>query len=974
MTDGKGHMIKSIRARFLMTAAVVAALALPVVLYTGNRVREVSAESSRLIQEDRDLSWAFDSLSDSLRVTESSLYQYPLLLDAAAYRNLLIRLAESKLQANQLADNPALRRHPMIHDFALNLVLAMEKLDENTRNLLDVMSEGGNRFPAAEILMDSLHPNSLIFLQAVDEAISETTAQPNKPGQAVILQVLNDLRYAWVQQISEVRLFIANRLGVFGDPKTSMSANLANRNLYATRIRRLLDELAEYRQLDKLGFLQESLLDTMRGAYQEYEKDFQQAAEIYRSAQWRSDLPILRNDILPLLDQAWGILDLMKQEMDDLAEQNVKRTLKTAGTFSNIIWAFTTAMAALLLLAYVMFERVIRRPILDVSRALEAHGRGEDSLPLLAPRTSETAALVEAFRHMQGQVQSRQTRLQSILDNAAEGIITVDENGIIETFSQAAQRLFGYTTDEAIGRPAIMTVALSPGGVYANFFELCRSPVMGVHGHETTVTALRRDGTSFPMSVKVNHLNIEGRTLFIALVDDVGERMAMMENLREMAEHDSLTGLYNRQYFLTELDRVVENAKRNKSQNPRNFALLYIDLDNFKFVNDTLGHLAGDRLLVEVTEMLCMRNRKSDLLARLGGDEFAVLIYNTHEKDAMKAAEAHRRLLAEYVFKFEGKAIQIGCSIGVTLFGRTVTSKEDLLMEADVACHIAKRSGRNCVHLYEADDQQDMDAMSEDMGWARRIREAIEKDQFSLVAQPIIDLKTGRTKRHEILLRMLNPDGHVIQPAGFLASAERFGLMRAIDRWVVEHAIEILGRRIRDNPDLHYAINLSAESIGETSMLEVITDALQDHRVPPTAVTFEVTETVAIANLGAALKFLERLREMGVRTALDDFGVGYSSFAYLKDLPVDSVKIDGSFVRDIQHDNLQLAMVRSMNDIAHAMGKSTIAEYADSEECLSILREIGVDYAQGFYIGMPEPIDMPQQTGRRTSTVVRLLK
>ncbi len=957
-----------------MTTVMVAVIALPVVLYMENRVREVTAESSQLIQEDRDLSWAFDSLTDSLRLTESSLYQYPLLLDAAAYRNLLIRLAESKMQANQLAEHYALRRHPIIHDFSLNLVLAMERLDENTRHLLDVMSDVGNRFPAANILTEGLHPNSLIFLQAVEEAISEATAQPSDPDQVVVLQALDDLRYSWVQQISEVRLFVANRLGVFGDPKTSMSANLANRNLYATRVKRLLDELTEYRQLGKLGFLQASLLDTMRGAYEEYEKGFAQAAAIYRSDQWRADLPILRDEIRPLLDQAWGILDLMKQEMDDLAAQNVKRSLQTAGTFSDIIWLFTAGMGLLMLLAYVMFERVIRRPILEVSRALEAHGRGEDDLPLLAPRTSETASLVAAFRDMQGQVQSRQTRLQSILDNAAEGIITVDEHGIVETFSKAAERLFGYAAEEVIGRPAMMTVALSPGGVYGNFLELCKSPVMGVHGHETTVTALRRDGSHFPMSVKVNHLAIEGRTLYIALVADVGERMAMMENLREMAEHDSLTGLYNRQYFLTELERVVENAKRGNTQHPRQFALLYLDLDNFKFVNDTLGHLAGDRLLVEITEMLSMRNRKSDLLARLGGDEFALLLYDTQEKEVLQAAESHRRLLADYVFKYEGKAVQIGCSIGVTLFGRTVSNKEDLLMQADVACHIAKRSGRNCVHLYEADDQQDMAAMSEDMGWARRIKEAIEKDRFTLVAQPIIDLKSNRTQRHEILLRMVNPDGHVIQPAGFLASAERFGLMRAIDRWVVEHAIEALGRHLQSYPDLHYAINLSAESIGENSMLEVITQALQEHHVPPTAVTFEVTETVAIANLGAALKFLERLREMGCRTALDDFGVGYSSFAYLKDLPVDSVKIDGSFVRDIHTDTVQLAMVRSMNDIAHAMGKTTIAEYVDSEECLAMLRAIGVDYAQGFHVGMPEPIEMPQKSGRRTSTVVRLLK
>ncbi len=965
-------MAKSIRARFLLTAAVVAMLSLPAALYTQHRVHLLTQESFRLIQEDQDLGWVFDSLTDSLQVTESAIYQYPLMLDAKSYRNILVRLAETKLQARQLTEHYALRRHPFIHDFAINLVFAMQRLDEETQKLLAVLSDVETRFPAAAILLNNLQPGNEAFIQAVNLAIAEATGMTDKPDQPVILQALNELRYAWAQQISSVRVFVANRSGMFGDPVVSMANNLNNREIYIDRVDELLVELEAYRELGKLDFQLNESLGRMQEIRLQYESDFRRAVEIYTSKNWRTDLPILRNDIRPILDQAWGILDLMRQEMANLSEKNIIRTLDTADTLSLVVWVFAAFMAIVLLLAYLMFERVIRRPILDVTRALEAHGKGENYLPALVPRTQETAVLVEAFLRMQGQVQSRQTRLESILDNAAEGIITLDDHGMIETFSNAAQQLFGFRATEAIGRPVISIVPLSPGGVFSSFLELCKSPSMSISGHETTVTALRRDGSNFPMSVKVNKLEIENRTLYIALVDDIGERMAMMENLRKMAEHDSLTGLYNREYFLNELERVVENARRGS---PRDYALLYLDLDNFKFVNDTLGHLAGDQVLVEVTEMLSQRNRKSDLLARLGGDEFALLIYDTNENDVMQAAEAHRRLLADYVFKYDGKAIQLGCSIGVSLFGQSVVSKEDLLMQADIACHIAKRSGRNCVHLYEADDQQDLAAMSEDMGWARRIKEAISRDQFSLVSQPIMDLKTGKMNRHEVLLRMCNEDGHVIQPAGFISAAERFGLMRAIDRWVIEHAIEALGHQLKTQSNLHFSINLSAESIGEATMLEVITNALQKHSVPPTAVTFEVTETVAIANLGAALKFLEQLRALGCHTALDDFGVGYSSFAYLKDLPVDSVKIDGSFVRDIQRDALQLAMVRSMNDIAHAMGKTTIAEYVDSEECIAILKEIGVDYAQGFHIGMPTPLEeVPESSAGRKSVVVRLLK
>jgi diguanylate cyclase (GGDEF)-like protein len=413
----------------------------------------------------------------------------------------------------------------------------------------------------------------------------------------------------------------------------------------------------------------------------------------------------------------------------------------------------------------------------------------------------------------------------------------------------------------------------------------------------------------------------------------------------------------------------VENTLRGSR---RDFALLYIDLDNFKFVNDTLGHLAGDRVLVEVTEMLSQRIRKSDLLARLGGDEFAILLYDVREDHVLQAAEAHRKMLADYAFKYNGKVINIGCTIGITLFGHEPTSKEDLLVQADVACHIAKRSGRNRVHLYEPEDQKNMTIMSEDMGWARRIKDAIEQDHFRLCCQPIMDMKTGETQRQEVLLRLQGEDGDIILPAGFLPSAERFGLMRAIDRWVVNHAIEALGKQLAKNPKLHYSINLSAESIGDVTMLETITNALQRFDVPPTAVTFEITETVAIAHLGTAVEFLTRLRNLGCQTALDDFGVGYSSFAYLKDLPVDYVKIDGSFVRDIPRDTLQHAMVRSMNDIAHAMGKQTIAEFVDCEDCLALLRKMGVDFVQGYYVGRPQLMGEEQPVMEK-APVIRLV-
>jgi len=644
----------------------------------------------------------------------------------------------------------------------------------------------------------------------------------------------------------------------------------------------------------------------------------------------------------------------MQEELDELAQQNLMKSLATADTLSSIIWLFASFMMALLFVAYLLFEYVIRRPLYEVSKALDAAGRGENYNPVLRSPTQETQSLVESFRRMQGQVNSRQLRLESILDNAAEGIITIDESGIVETFNDAALKIFGFNDDEVDGKYIDKVIQFPETSPYSDFLDLCEGLPAGVDEGETIVNVLNRDKSQFPMSVKINKLEIEDRLLYIAIVEDVGNRMAMIEHLREMAEHDSLTGLYNRQYFMTELERVVENIRRGKK---RLYGLLYIDLDNFKYVNDTLGHVAGDRVLVEVTNMLSHRNRKSDLLVRLGGDEFAILIYDAEHEHVVNAANAHRKLLADYVFKHEGSVVQIGCSIGITLFGDIEISEEDLLVQADIACHIAKRSGRNRVHVFESEDKKNMTAMSEDMGWARRIKDAIENDQFRIACQPIMDAKSGEIYRQEVLLRMNDGNDGLILPAGFLPSAERFGLMRAIDSWVIQKSIEYLGVQLKKNPRLHFSINLAAESVGDKKVLDIITNCLMRHEVPPTAVTFEITETVAIANLDSAVDFLNQLRNHGCQTALDDFGVGYSSFAYLKDLPVDYVKIDGSFVRDIHRDKLQLAMVRSMNDIAHAMGKYTVAEFVDNADVLKMLKEMGVDFIQGYHIGVPVLIE-----------------
>ncbi len=428
----------------------------------------------------------------------------------------------------------------------------------------------------------------------------------------------------------------------------------------------------------------------------------------------------------------------------------------------------------------------------------------------------------------------------------------------------------------------------------------------------------------------------------------------MLEHLRAKTEHDDLTGIHNRSYFLGELARVVERAHRQVADQVS--TLLYIDLDNFKYVNDTLGHLAGDRLLIEVSELLRKRARRSDLIARLGGDEFTMLLYDTRAEEAQSIAESFRRALAAYRFRQASEQVDVGCSIGVAMINAESRSAEEVLSRADFACLLAKRDGRNRVHIFDVKDEMNVAALSLDMGWSRRIKDAIEHNRFVLAGQPIVDTRTLQTSAHEVLIRMRDEHGALIMPSGFLPAAERFGLSTDIDRWVIVNAIRMLAEQRRELPDLRYSINLSGQTLSEPAVCDLVIHALRRSGLDPSALTFEVTETVAIANMTLAETFLSKLREIGCSTALDDFGAGMSSFGYLRELPVDYVKIDGRFVRNLAASATDQAMVRAMNDIAHALGKKTVAEFVEDENCFQLLREYGVDFAQGYHLGRPEVI------------------
>lgn len=949
----KSYRVRSLRGRLGVAALILVLALLPAIHHTERLVRNASESSSKTSGAIKNFQTIIEQLERSLQSAESSIYHYTLLLEDPVRENVLAELQKTKDQASELSSHALVGYRQQLQHHTDNVYSSILTLEKEVQHLLSVVARVETRYPAAPILLDRLQPTSAEFMSALEQAIDEARENASEPQQKNVMNLLREIRYAWLQQIGSVRVYIANRSGIFGQPEQTMANNAANRQIYSNRVLELLTTLRRYDEAGMLGFQQSNALSRMLKAVRLYENDFLKAAEIYTSENWRADIPLLDKKIRPLFQQSWEKVYELEDAMERVVEQNTNMLVRVSDSLANTVLLLIGFVGLVLLFGFLLTEYVIRRPIVELTKALRAEGRGESYLPHMPNyTTSETDVLIDAFKDMREQVRSRQTRMKSILDNAGEGIITIDANGIIETFNTAAQKLFGYSAKEALGQHCNKIIPLTETRAYGDFLVFCQhqSPLSKSSHHETVLSVKHRDGSMFPMSINVSDIWDDGRQMFIAIVEDISERMALMENLRMMAEHDSLTGLYNRDYFMTELDRVVENIKRGVRND---FALLYIDLDNFKFVNDTLGHLAGDQLLIEITDMLNKRTRKSDLLARLGGDEFALLIYGADEGKVVYAAESYRKLLADYIFKFDGKIVNIGCSIGVTMFGQEALVKEDILVQADLACHIAKRNGRNRIHVYKTNDQANMAAMSEDMGWATRIKNAISENRFLIACQPIVDARTHQIARQEVLLRLCGDDGGIIYPSGFLPSAERFGLMHSIDRWVVEHAIELLGQQIKQNPETHFSVNLSAKSLEDATMYHVITDALDKCQVKPTSVTFEITENVAIANMSSAIEFLNRVRDLGCQTALDDFGVGYSSFTYLKDLPVDLVKIDGSFVRNMQKDVLQYTMVRSMNDIAHALGKMTVAEYVDSEDCLDKLQEIGVDFVQGYYTGKP---------------------
>lgn len=541
-----------------------------------------------------------------------------------------------------------------------------------------------------------------------------------------------------------------------------------------------------------------------------------------------------------------------------------------------------------------------------------------------------------------------EARYRNLVETAHDLVWSLDSMGRWTYLNQAVTGIYGYEPQEMIGCP----------------FKEFQAPESAQRDEEAFAKVIRGNEL---LQYETVHLDKQGKQRYISFnarpmfdenaqviaitgtARDITEQKRYEHELTYQAQHDTLTGLYNRSYFQGELERVVSRVARSAAE----CALLYLDLDQFKCVNDTLGHAAGDRLLIECTELLNKNIREGDLLARFGGDEFTILLYNISRNDVLSVAEHIRQMFERYRFIEQGQTFNVTCSIGVAIIDSEIQSSQDALAQADLACNISKTEGRNCVHLYSAGDSERA-AMAEDMGWVARVHDAIENNRFELLYQPIFTIQSGHVHSYEVLLRLPTDDGKQIMPGGFIPAAERFGLINNIDRWTVERAITQLSDINTDERNTRFSINLSGRAIEDKELMALIRGVLRDTRLDPNLLTFEITETAAITNLKAASRFLSQLKDIGCQLALDDFGSGFCSFTYLKHLPVDSIKIDGSFVQGLTHTNVDRAMVQSMNHIAHALNKRTVAEFVEDQRTLEILKDYGVDYAQGHYLGMPQ--------------------
>ena len=553
------------------------------------------------------------------------------------------------------------------------------------------------------------------------------------------------------------------------------------------------------------------------------------------------------------------------------------------------------------------------------------------------------------------------------LSSIGDGVITTDPQGKTRYLNRVAEQLTGWSNDMAQGQDIQDTLSLldehtgqAPEHVAIKCLRLRQAIGMSTH-----TLLLTREGRRIAIEESAAPIwSRDGDILGAVVVfRDVSHERKLSQQLSWHATHDTLTGLINRREF----EHLVAGALHTAKEDGHVHALLYLDLDQFKVINDTCGHGAGDVLLQLLAKMLQAQMRDSDILARLGGDELGVLLPHCPLDHARVIGEQLRQSIRDFRFAWDSRSFELGVSIGMVEISQDSKSMSELLSAADQACYLAKEQGRNRIHVYQESDVMLAQRHGE-MLWISRLNEAFAHDYFRLYAMPIVHLHDSQEHHDEVLIRIRNSKGDLILPGAFIPAAERYDMMLSIDRWVIRAVcahiesvrdslppIEAMAESRRRAPAL-YSVNLSGMSLADAGLHDYITEQFVQFAIAPEQLCFEITETAVIANLPKAQVFMHQLKAMGCRFSLDDFGSGFSSFGYLKALPVDYLKIDGVFVRDIASNAINRAMVKAINEVGHVMGLKTVAEYVEDEATLAVIRELGIDYAQGYAVGSLRPL------------------
>lgn len=611
----------------------------------------------------------------------------------------------------------------------------------------------------------------------------------------------------------------------------------------------------------------------------------------------------------------------------------------------------------------------IQRDITDLIVAQEA---------LIKTKVTEVVNLkltkeIEERKRIEQALFQEKELAQITLQSIGDAVITTDADNKIKSINPVAEKITNWRYEDAIGlslQEVFKIVNEINGEPIDHFIEqsLCGERVID-NTHHTILIA--NNGYEFAIDYCAAPIYNSDRSFVgnVLIFRDVTQSRRLSHQLTWQASHDPLTQLYNRSQF----EQFLQAAVVSSQTQPQEHTLCYLDLDRFKIVNDTCGHLAGDRLLCQISDIFEKELRKTDILARLGGDEFGIILYQCSVEEAFKIADVLRSRIQDFRFVWQDKTFALGVSIGLVVINNTTQNLVSLLSAADAACYAAKNQGRNQVHIYQIDDSELVKQKGE-MQWVSLIPKAISENRFKLYCQKIMPIQSKNAVEHwEILLRLEDETGKIVSPMAFIPAAERYNLMHLIDRWVISTLFAYLKQQNR-NLDSLYSINLSGASINDRSFISFVREQFVKYNIPPTIICFEVTETVAITNLDKAAQLIHELKAIGCQFSLDDFGSGMSSFAYLKNLPVDYVKVDGVFIKEVVKDEVASAMVEAIVRLAGVMEIQTVAEFVENNEIALKIQELGIDYAQGYGIAKPSPLEITLESKIATSAGVLQLK